>query len=155
MKVVNDPKETIDNKIGYLEGYIKVKFGAPPLSCLKEPILKFTLIQEADDIKGSSDKIDKKFEALVSEFSIFTGKFKGWAEDKKKLQNTELTNLVKEIEGMQSKLSDLKTALIAVGITAAATLPVTGILACLAGPFAPLVIVSYSQIYMFLGRRKS
>lgn len=60
----------------------------------------------------------------------------------------QLIDAQKALGDLQNKLARLNTAMIAMGITAAASLPATGIIAWFTGPAAPFIIVSRRLLYI-------
>lgn len=53
----------------------------------------------------------------------------------------DLKEATSKLGDLQNELARLKTAMLAMGVIAAASLPATGIIAWLSGPAAPFVIV--------------
>lgn len=92
--------------------------------------------------------MERSFSNLKIDFAVFTGSFSGWAFDKEGADTKELEQARKDLEKLRNELSELQIALFAVGGVAAASLPVTGILALISGPFAAFVIVSYPLDYV-------
>ncbi|KAH8112481.1 hypothetical protein DFH11DRAFT_1545834 [Phellopilus nigrolimitatus] len=105
----------------------------------KEKLEKF--IKDADTFSEKAGVLERSFSDLKFDFATFTGSFGGWAFDKEGADTKELEQARKDLETLRKELSELKIALFAVGGAAAASLPVTGILALLSGPFAPFVII--------------
>ena len=99
-------------------------------------------IQQAADFATRSTAIQESFNALVGQFATFEGSFTTWAVAKEGQLSRELIEAQKALGDLQEKLARLNTAMIAMGITAATSLPATGIIAWLSGPAAPFVIVS-------------
>ncbi|KAH8112479.1 hypothetical protein DFH11DRAFT_1728648 [Phellopilus nigrolimitatus] len=105
----------------------------------KEKIGEF--IKDADTFSDKAAAMEKSLNNLKSDFAVFIGSFSGWASDKEGADTKELEQARKDLDELRNELSKLRVALFAVGGVAAASLPVTGILALLSGPFAPIVII--------------
>ena len=82
-----------------------------------------------------------RFISLKDDFSVFVGSFGTWAKEREDEDNERIEQLRKDIIELQAELERLDTALKALLVSLAATLPLTGIIAVFSGPFAPLVMV--------------
>ncbi|ORY09357.1 hypothetical protein BCR34DRAFT_615842 [Clohesyomyces aquaticus] len=118
-QVVQSPNVTLDQKIGYTDGYI----------------------QQAEEIKGKSEAMEKGFHDLKDGFAVFTGSFQNWAADKKAQDEERLKNVMNEINRLNDKIRDITISLYTFGAIAAFSLPVTGVIAAMSGPAAPFVIL--------------
>lgn len=105
-------------------------------------LICFGYLQKDKKFKEASDQTIKDFAQLKLDFGSFTGQFSSWAKEKKESQNAQLEAIKKELVQMVETLAKRRTELLAIGLATAAVLPVTGIIASFAGPFAPFVIVS-------------
>jgi len=86
--------------------------------------------------------MSERFQQLKDNFAVFTGSFSGWALDKEGQDTEKLKKAREDLADMNSRLSKLNIALYAMAGFTALALPATGVIAAMAGPFAPFVIVT-------------
>lgn len=83
-----------------------------------------------------------EFDKVESDFNSLAGEFGTWAKDKRDAQNQRLREVESQIATLNAELASLRVALAAAGAAASLAVPITGVIAWFAGPFAPFVIVS-------------
>ena len=91
-----------------------------------------------------------RFAKLKDDFAKFVGTFGTWAKDKEVEDNKIIAQLQKDIVDLQDTLAKIDTALNVLYMTLGATLPLTGIIALISGPFAPLVLVRLDILGLFI-----
>ena len=82
------------------------------------------------------------FERVETNLNLLAGEFGTWAKEKRDAENQRLQEVEKQIVSLNSELASLRLALVATGAAASLAVPITGVIAWFAGPFAPFVIVS-------------
>lgn len=82
------------------------------------------------------------FDRVESKLNSLAGEFGTWAKEKRDTQNQRLQEVENQIVILNSELASLRLALVATGAAASLAVPITGVIAWFAGPFAPFVIVS-------------
>lgn len=92
--------------------------------------------------------MEEAFNGLKDEFSGFVGTFSTWAKKRESDDNEKIQQLYKDITELDKQISALDTAIAILGGTLAATLPVTGILAVLFPPLAPIIMAGVPNIFL-------
>lgn len=77
----------------------------------------------------------------------FVASFKGWATTKEGQEREEIKSLNEQISNLGDRIASLTKAQLAMGIVAAASLPVAGIAAACFPPAAPFILVSSLNIF--------
>ncbi|KAH8112493.1 hypothetical protein DFH11DRAFT_1785972 [Phellopilus nigrolimitatus] len=98
-------------------------------------------INDANIFTEETATMEERFDNLKNNFATFSSSFGVWASDKEGADTERLEQARKELDQLKEELSRLKAALIAIGSIAAASLPVTGVLTYLSGPFAMFVFL--------------
>lgn len=91
-----------------------------------------------------------EFGKVERDLHLLAGEFGTWAKDKRNSQNLRLQEVESQIVTLNAELASLNIALKAAGAAAALAIPLTGVIAWFAGPFAPFVVVS--SLYILLLR---
>lgn len=85
--------------------------------------------------------MEAAFNGLKDEFAAFVGTFSTWAKEREDEDNEKIKGIQKEIVELQKQIDALDAAIAALGALLGATLPITGILAALFPPLAPIIMV--------------
>lgn len=86
------------------------------------------------------------FDRLLTDFQTLTTQFGFWAESKRNKLDQRLVQIQDDLNRAYAELASLRIAFTATASVATAAMPIAGIIAKLAGPFAPLVIVNSIQV---------
>ncbi|KAI3317874.1 hypothetical protein HD806DRAFT_540710 [Xylariaceae sp. AK1471] len=98
-------------------------------------------IKEADNYKLKSGDINAQYQGMKTDMDIFTGTFTAWSVEREEQLDKELEQIRKDIIDLLEEIKAKTTAMLVLGVVAAASLPVTVVIAAMSGLAAPVVIV--------------
>ncbi|KAI0704616.1 hypothetical protein C8Q76DRAFT_683636 [Earliella scabrosa] len=97
-------------------------------------------INTADRFSLAADNMANQFDGLKARFAALVTSFSGWAKDREEHDKARLEILKAELESLKNKLAKINTAIQALTVSLGITLGITGVVAKLSGPAAPVVM---------------
>jgi len=97
-------------------------------------------IQEAEALEKEADGIQADFTKFLTEMKVFTARFDSWAQEKVGDLSQAILQLAGEIIDLKSEIAKIFTTMVGIAGVSGVALPALAVGACVAGPFAPLVI---------------
>ncbi|RGP80996.1 hypothetical protein FLONG3_784 [Fusarium longipes] len=98
-------------------------------------------IQDAEKIGVQANGVVVTFTAINKSMIDFVASFKGWATTKEQDERDDIKSLNDQISDLGDRIASLTKAQLAMGIVAAASLPVAGIAAACFPPAAPFILI--------------
>ncbi|KZT66204.1 hypothetical protein DAEQUDRAFT_730553 [Daedalea quercina L-15889] len=141
--VVKDSRELATNIAQYAESFdsVVVKFCADRTLTVERRKTKINeFITKSDEIKGSAERMQKRFKDLKDEFTKFVGSFSTWAKAREEADEKKIKELYKDISDIDDKINAMDAAMAVIGAGLGVTLGVTGLLATLFPPAAPWIV---------------